>query len=263
MMGRAVAVALGLAALADVANADVVCRKKKGQLLARPACKSKEAPLGLETVLAPGDGLALTGNTLGIADGGVAGGKLADGAVTTAKIGDGSVTADKIADHTRSVYIPAAALSYDDNASDPFTRTALGLRVVAHAPGNNGNPPPFVVIVPRPPDIDAASPVGVHVYVMFTSSPAANNDMVRLRFKQYATDLGPGGLANAAWTDAASPSPVTGSYEYARVDFTLLDEYAALPIWYLQFGRGDVLNGENFTSAVVIPGVELTYTAVQ
>jgi hypothetical protein len=242
----------GVAPLVRSAHADLVCRKKKGQLLARPACKTKESPLDLSALLTPGDGLALDGNTLGIADGGV----------TTGKIADGGITAAKIADVQRAQYFPGAALSYSDTASDPFTRFDLGLRVAPHGAGSNGAPPPAVLIVPRPPDYDGTSPVVVHLYQVFTSGPTASNNVVRPRIKQYAVDLGDG-LANAGWDDAAAPLTVTQSYQVSRTDFTLDSTYTAKAVWYLQFGRGDVLDGENYPYDVTIAGVELAYTAVQ
>jgi hypothetical protein len=186
------------------ANAELICRKKKGQLIARTACKAKETPLDLASLMelpaavTAGDGLALTGNTLGIADGGVGATKLAPGAVT----------ADAVADHTRSLYFASGALSFNDTVSDPFTRTELGLRVAPHPMGSNGNPPPAVLMLPRPLDYDGTSAVVAYLYLTFPSGVDATDNTVRWRIKAYGVDLGDG-LANDGWTDADAAVTVT------------------------------------------------------
>ena len=90
-----VALAVAFAGRADGA---VLCQQKRsGRLAVRAtACARSETPADLTPFVptaAANGGLAVTGNALVIAPGGVATGHLADGAVTSAKLGPGARTA--------------------------------------------------------------------------------------------------------------------------------------------------------------------------
>lgn len=198
------------------ADAELICRKKKGQLIARTACKAKETPLDLASLLA----------------------------------------------HTRSLYFTSGSLQFSDTMDDPFTRGDLGLVVAPHPMLSNGSPPPAVLMLRRPLDYDGTSPVVVYLYLVFPGGPHATDNAVRFRIKSFGVDIGDW-LVNAGWEDADAAVTVTDGYQVLRQAFTLDAEDSSKEFWYLQFGRGDVLNGHNYPDSIVIAGVEIQYTAVQ